>query len=55
MTTPFYSADCAAGSGINLGPALGSVLVQLYTMLAAFLDEDIVHLVKIPKNATSWI
>jgi len=53
MTTPFYSADCTTGSGVvprtNLG--LNSVSGS-YTMLAAFIDEDIVHLVKIPAGAT---
>ena len=53
MTTPFYSADCAAGSGIQPRAGIGLCSVSgSYTMLAAFLDEDIVHLVKMPKGAT---
>lgn len=53
MTTPFYSADCTTGSGVvpRANIALNSVSGS-YTMLAAFLDEDIVHLVKIPAGAT---
>ena len=53
MTTPFYSADCAAGSGIQPRAGIGLCSVSgSYTMLAAFLDEDIVHLGKMPKGAT---
>jgi hypothetical protein len=53
MTTPFYSASCKAGSGVQprAGIALCSVTGS-YDFIAAFVDEDIVKLVKIPKGAT---
>jgi len=53
MTTPFYSDQTKAGGGIQPRAGLGLCSISgSYTMLAAFLDEDIVHLVKIPAGAT---
>src|SRR3989304_9872974 len=53
MTTPSYRGQTKAGGGIQPGAGLGLCSISgSYTMLAAFLDEDIVHLVKIPAGAT---
>ena len=52
MTTTFYSARTTPGSGIQPRAGLGLCAVSgSYTMLAAFLDEDVVNLVKVPAGA----
>ena len=53
MTTPFYSPRTTPYSGVQPRAGLGLCAVSgTYTMLAAFLDEDVVNLVKVPKGAT---
>ncbi len=53
MTTPFYSAKTTVGNGVQPRAGLGLCSVSgSYTMLAAFLDEDVVNLVTVPKGAT---
>jgi hypothetical protein len=53
MTTPFYSTKTATGSGVQPRTNLALCSVSgTYTMLAAFLDEDVVNLVTVPAGAT---
>jgi len=53
MTTPFYSARTTPGAGVQPRAPIGLCSVSgSYTMLAAFLDEDVVNLVKVPAGAT---
>ena len=58
MASTLYSADCAAGSGVQ--PRTGLALCSVsgsYTFLAALVDEDVIQMVKIPAGATilDWI
>jgi hypothetical protein len=53
MTTPFYSSDCAANSGIQPRSGIGLCSVSaIYTTLAKLLTADVIHMVKIPAGAT---
>ena len=53
MTTPFYSPRCTPNTGVQPRSGIGLLSVSgSYTMLAAFLDEDVVNLVKVPAGAT---
>ncbi len=53
MTTPFYSASCTTGSGVQprAGLALQSVS-GTYAIAATLLTGDVIHMVKIPAGAT---
>jgi len=52
MTTPFYSDKCTVGGGIQsrAGLALAAV-VGVYELAAALIQDDVIHMVKIPKGA----
>ena len=53
MTTPFYSTDCAANSGVQ--PRAGKALCSVYgtyTTLTKLIAADVIHMVKIPAGAT---
>lgn len=53
MATTFYSADCAAGSGIQPRAGLNLCTVSASYALAAALElDDLIHMVKIPAGAT---
>ncbi len=53
MTTPFYSSDCAVGSGVQPRAGLGLCSVSgTYTTLTKLVAEDVIHMVKIPAGAT---
>ena len=53
MTTPFYSASCKAGSGIQPRAPLGICSVSGSCDIAAtLLTADVIHMVKIPAGAT---
>jgi len=53
MTTPFYSASCKAGSGVQPRANLGICSVSgTYAIDATLLTADVIHMVKIPAGAT---
>jgi hypothetical protein len=53
MTTPFYSASCKAGSGVQPKANLALCAVtDKYTVAAVPLTADVIHMVKIPAGAT---
>lgn len=53
MTTPFYSSDCAAGSGVPPRTGLGLCSVSAtYSPTTILLTADVIHMVKIPAGAT---
>jgi len=53
MTTPFYSASCLSGSGIQPRASLGLCSVSgSYDIAATLLTADVIHMVKIPAGAT---
>lgn len=53
MTTPFYSEQCTTGSGVSARADLGiTTAVGHYHWLTALIDEDVIHLVKVPAGAT---
>lgn len=54
MTTPFYSADCTTGSGVQPRTKINGVLAVSgeYTTLTKLIADDIIHLVKVPAGCT---
>jgi hypothetical protein len=53
MTTPFYSSDCAVGSGVQPRANLGLCSVSgTYSPTTILLTADVIHMVKIPAGAT---
>ena len=53
MTTPFYSSDCAVGSGVQPRANLGLCSVSgTYSPITILLTGDVIHMVKIPAGAT---
>lgn len=53
MASIFYSPRTTPGSGVSVRQGLGLQAVSdSYTMLVAFVDEDVVNLVKVPGGAT---
>lgn len=53
MTTPFYSSDCAVGSGVLPRVGLGLCSVSAtYSPTTILLTADVIHMVKIPAGAT---
>ena len=54
MTTPFYSSDCAVGSGVQPRANLGLCSVSgTYSPTTILLTGDVIHMVKIPAGATT--
>lgn len=52
MATTFYSASCAAGSGIQPRAKLGLETVsEVYALTGALVIDDLIHMVKIPAGA----